>query len=104
MIGLLSPDPAIRELGTAVLRIEAFAEPFFGAAQVSFGVCRGTGNTLFPSALIFASMWVIRLTLAALLIPRLGLRGYWIAMAFELVCRGCFFLLYLKGRVLKKEE
>ena len=34
MIGMLSPVPEIRELGVAVLRIEAFAEPFFAAAIV----------------------------------------------------------------------
>ena len=36
MIGLLSPVTAIQDLGTSVLRIEAFAEPFFAAAIVAY--------------------------------------------------------------------
>ena len=31
MIGILTPDPAVRELGVTILRIEAFAEPLYGA-------------------------------------------------------------------------
>ena len=45
MIGLLSPVDEIRTLGTEVLRIEAFAEPFFAAAIVSYSVCVGAGDT-----------------------------------------------------------
>ena len=48
MIGLLSPVTAIQDLGTSVLRIEAFAEPFFAAAIVAYSVCVGAGDTLKP--------------------------------------------------------
>lgn len=51
MIGFLSPVPAIRELGAEVLRIEAFAEPFFAASIVSYSVCVGAGDTLKPAAM-----------------------------------------------------
>lgn len=69
MIGILTPDPAIRELGTAVLRIEAFAEPLFAASMVVAGVFRGAGDTLVPSILNFVSMWLVRIPLAAFLAP-----------------------------------
>ena len=49
MIGMLSPVNEIRELGVAVLRIEAFAEPFFAAAIVAYSVCVGAGDTFKPS-------------------------------------------------------
>ena len=64
MIGLLSPVTAIQDLGTSVLRIEAFAEPFFAAAIVAYSVCVGAGDTLKPSMINLGSMWLIRLTLA----------------------------------------
>ncbi len=98
MIGLLSPDAEIRALGAQVLRIEAFAEPMYAASIVASGVFRGAGDTLVPSCLNFCSMWLVRLPLSALLAPRLGLRGVWIAMTIELCVRGALFLIRLCGR------
>ncbi len=99
MIGFLSPVDEIRRLGTEVLRIEAFAEPFFAAAIVSYSVCVAAGDTLKPAAMSLFSMWCVRLTLAWWLSQSLGLRGVWIAMATELTFRGSIFLLRIwKGR------
>lgn len=99
MIGMLSPVAAIRELGTAVLRIEAFAEPFFAASIVTYSVCVGAGDTLKPAIMNLLSMWCVRLTLAALLAPHYGLKGVWFAMAVELTFRGTIFLVRLfRGR------
>lgn len=98
MIGLMSPDSAIRELGVSVLRIEAFAEPLFAAAIVGTGIFRGIGDTLMPTIINFMSMWLIRLPLAYFLAPILGLRGVWIGMALELTGRGFLYLLRLKTK------
>ncbi len=98
MIGLLSPVPEIQELGTAVLRIEAFAEPMYAASIVASGVFRGAGDTLIPSCLNFCSMWLVRLPLSAFLAPRFGLRGVWFAMCAELCVRGILFLIRLKRK------
>lgn len=98
MIGILSPDPEIRRMGTEVLRIEAFAEPMYAASIVASGVFRGAGDTLAPSCLNFFSMWVIRLPLAAFLSKRYGLVGVWVAMAVELCVRGILFLIRLSGK------
>ena len=102
MIGMLSPVEAIRELGTCVLRIEAFAEPFFAAAIVTFSVCVGAGDTLRPSLINLGTMWLVRLTLAAALATHYGLEGVWFAMATELTLRGLIFLVHLvRGKWLK---
>ena len=82
MIGLLSPVADIQVLGTSVLRIEAFAEPFFAAAIVAYSVCIGAGDTLKPSLINLGSMWLIRLTLAYALATLV--RSSWC-----LVCYGC---------------
>ena len=95
MIGVLSPVEVIRELGTTVLRIEAFAEPFFGAAIVTAAVCVGAGDTLKPALINLGSMWFVRLTLAYYLSQSMGLKGVWIAMAIELTFRGIAFLIRL---------
>lgn len=96
MIGVLTPNEEIRNLGAAVLRIEAFAEPFYAASIVASGALRGAGDTLVPSCMNFASMWCVRIPLAAILAPRVGLYGVWIAMCVELCFRGILFNTRLK--------
>ena len=97
MIGILSPDETIRQLGTTILRIEAFAEPLYAASIVANGVFRGAGDTLVPSCMNFVSMWCVRIPLAALLANSLALEGVWIAMCLELCFRGSIFLIRLKS-------
>jgi len=98
MIGVMSPDPQVIELGARVLRIEAFAEPLFAASIVAAGVFRGAGDTLMASVFNFVSMWGVRLPLSALLAPRMGLVGVWIAMALDLSVSGVLFLLRLRSK------
>lgn len=102
MISLLSPNLEVQELGTQILRIEAFAEPLYAASIVVSGVLRGTGDTLIPSMMNFFSMWVVRLPLSWLLAKTLGLKGVWIAMCIELCFRGTIFLIRLyQGKWIK---
>lgn len=97
IIGIMTPVEEIRTLGTEILRIEAFAEPMFAASIVAYGVFVGVGNTFVPSLMNFGSIWGVRLTLAALLAPAMGLRGVWLAMCIELCFRGTIFLIRLWG-------
>lgn len=95
IIGVMTPVEEIRALGTAILRIEAFAEPMFAASIVAYGVFVGVGNTLVPSLMNFGSIWGVRLVLAAWLAPTMGLKGVWTAMCVELCFRGMIFLARL---------
>ncbi len=97
MMGIMSVDPEVVSLGARVLRIEAFAEAFYAAAIVGVGVCAGAGNTTVPTVLNLATMWVLRIGLALILTPRMGLVGYWIAMCIELSLRGILFLIYVRS-------
>lgn len=96
IIGLMTPVEEIRQLGVMALRIEAFAEPMFAASIVAYGVFIGAADTLVPCLMNFFSIWAVRLSLAALLAPSLGLKGVWIAMCVELCFRGAIFLIRLK--------
>ena len=98
MMAILTPDPEIIALGTRVLRIEAFAEPMFGASIVAGGVFQGTGSTLVPTLFNLGTMWGIRLPLARLAAPRWGLPGVWTAMCLELCVRGILYLIRLVGK------
>lgn len=97
MMRILSTDPEVVALGARVLRIEAFAEAFYAASIVGFGVCAGAGDTLLPTVLNFGTMWLVRIGLALILTPLYGLVGYWIAMCTELSIRGILFLLYVRS-------
>lgn len=96
LMALLTPDLAVQELGTQILRLEAFAEPMYGAAIVANGILRGKGDTIWPACLNFLSIWGIRIPLAAFLAKQVGLFGAWIAMGVELDARGLLFLWRLK--------
>ena len=98
MMAILTPDPKIIALGTRVLRIEAFAEPMFGASIVAGGVFQGTGSTLVPTLFNLGTMWGIRIPLARLAAPRWGLPGVWTAMCLELCVRGILYLIRLVGK------
>ena len=95
-MAMMTPAEEVRRLGVEVLRIEAFAEPMFAAAIVSYGVFVGAAKTLVPSIMNLVSIWGVRISLAALLAPSMGLRGVWIAMCIELCFRGFIFLVKLK--------
>ena len=95
MMGLLTPEQSVCTLGTGVLRIEAFAEPLYGASIVASGALRGAGDTLMTSVLNFGSIWLVRLPLGFFLARQYGLTGVWIAMCIELCVRGTLFLIRL---------
>ena len=95
MIGFMTTNQNIIELGPSALRIEAFAEPMFAAAIVSCSIFVSAGFTLFPSLMNLGSMWLVRIPMAYYLASRMGLDGVWVAIAFELCFRGAIFLIAL---------
>lgn len=101
MISLLSPDPAVIDIGSRILRIEAFAEPFFAASIVTTGIFRGMGKTIFSTILNLSTMWFVRIPLAAYLAAKYGLIGVWSAMCIQLIVCGTLFVAVLT-MVIKK--
>lgn len=102
LMDLFTPVKEIAELGSQALRIEAWAEPMFAASIVAYGVMIGVGDTILPAIMNFGSIWLVRIPLAAILAPTMGLAGVWTAMCIELTFRGAIFLWRLiKGSWLK---
>ena len=101
IIDFFSNDPTVIRLGAAMLRIEAFAEPFFAIANVVGGVLRGAGDTKWPFYISLAGMWIIRVPVAFVLINvfNWGLHAVWVGMAIDLTLRGLLSLwrLYKRG-------
>jgi putative MATE family efflux protein len=105
LMSLMTPVDEIIAIGAQCLRIEAFAEPMFAASIVINGIFIGAGDTLRPAIMSLASMWGVRLSLAALLATTYGLPGVWTAMAIELTFRGLIFMVRLmQGGWMKKME
>lgn len=104
MMALLTPNLQVQQLGSHVLKIEAFAEPMYAASIVVSGALRGAGDTLIPSIMNFGSLWLVRLPLSYFLAESCGLTGVWIAMCTELIFRGMIFLIRLYGERWRKEE
>lgn len=103
LMSIMSPVEEVILQGTEILRIEAWAEPMFAAAIVANGVFIGAGDTIIPAIMSLGSMWAVRLTLAATLAPKYGLKGVWTAMAIELTFRGSIFIVRLfKGKWTEK--
>ena len=98
LMGFMSPVPEVVDLGARCLRVEAWAEPLFAAAIISYGVFVGAGYTLVPCGINLVSMWIVRLGLSAIMVGTMGLYGVWMAMAIELCFRGIVYLLWLASK------
>lgn len=99
MMSILTNVTAIHDLGVEVLRIEAWAEPLYAASIVVYGAFIGMSDTMVPAVMNFGSIWAVRIPLAALMAPTLGLQGVWIAMAIELSFRGLIFIIRLRRKL-----
>lgn len=100
IIRIFSDDPQVIALGSQVLRIEAFAEPFFAIASVVGGVLRGAGDTKWPFYISLAGMWLLRVPVAYVLINGFGwsLHAVWVGMALDLIVRGLISFWRFKKR------
>ena len=80
IIDLFTDDTETILLAAQMLRIEAFAEPLYGASIVVTGVLRGAGDTLVSSLMNFFSLWAVRVVLSFLLVGSYGLVGVWLSL------------------------
>lgn len=104
LMSILSKDAQVISLGAECLKLEAFAETMYAVSIVAYGAFVGAGDTLAPSVMNFASMWVVRIGLALVLTPAMGLIGYWVAMVIDLNFRGLIFLIRLLGKKWMKKQ
>ncbi|MGI6433285.1 MAG: MATE family efflux transporter [Sphaerochaetaceae bacterium] len=90
LLGMLTKDQQVVVLGAKVLRIEAFAQPFFALSIVGSGILRGAGDTKWPFINSVIGMWGVRLLPASILILGFnkGLEAAWMCMVADLIIRG----------------
>lgn len=98
LISLLTPDAAVRRIGTMLIRICAFEQPFNAFCIVTSGALRGAGDTRVPFYYALATMWGVRILFAWLVgtVLGAGVAGFWWAMVADLGLRS--LLLYTRFR------
>ena len=98
LISLLTPDAEVRRIGTMLIRICAFEQPFNAVSIVTAGALRGAGDTKVPFYYALVSMWGVRILFAWLLgtVLGFGVAGFWWAMVADLGVRS--LLLFLRFR------
>lgn len=83
------------QIGSEMLRLVAFSEPFFGLMIVLEGISYGMGRTKHVFACEAVSMWGIRIlgTFLCVNVFGLGLRAVWLCMIADNICKAV--LLYM---------
>ena len=61
LVGLFSTDERVIDLGSTVLKMVAFSEPFYGVSIIAEGLLMGVGNTLTPFLCGITGMWLVRI-------------------------------------------
>ncbi len=61
MMSLFNKDVAVISLGTAVLRMVAVTEPFYGVSLILEGMLQGVGKTRTPFVFNILGMWGVRI-------------------------------------------
>lgn len=100
LIDIFSNDPQVIDLGGYVLRIEAFAQPFFAMQMVSSGALRGAGDTKYPFIYSLIGMWAVRVVTAVVLVKVFDMQlvGAWIAMVANITVSGILIFTRLRRR------
>lgn len=87
---------AVAFLGSEMLQLVSFSEPFFGLMIVMEGISYGMGKTKHIFACESASMWGIRIagTYLCVKILGLGLSAVWICMIADNICKSVLMFLF----------
>ena len=98
LMGFFTNDPQVIALGTTVLKMVAFNEPFFGLYIISEGIYYGLGRTKYPFVVEFGGMWLVRIisTYIGIHFVGFGLVGVWCCMIADNVIKAILLTAPLK--------
>ncbi|MCM1227434.1 MAG: MATE family efflux transporter [Clostridium sp.] len=101
LMRIFSHDENVIALGTAVLRMVAVSEPFYGVPIVIEGIMQGLGKTVAPFVYNVLGMWLVRIigTFICTQLLGYGLVSAWGCMiAHNLLLFVLFVIHYLTGK------
>lgn len=95
LMSLLSTNVKVIELGTKMLKLVAFSEPFFGLMIVSEGIYYGQSKTRYPFIVETFCMWGIRILFTFLVVKvyHMGLTQVWYCMIADNVVKAALLSL-----------
>lgn len=97
LMGIFVADPGVMQAGDLAMRISLLMMPATALSFVVNGALRGAGDTRFPVVVRAAGTWGMRLPLATLLIPLLGLPGARLAMTLDFWTQGLLAYWRFRG-------
>ena len=100
LMGLFSRSEEVVALGSAVLRMVAVSEPFYGFSIIVEGMMQGVGRTREPFLFNTSGMWLVRIvgTFICTRLLGLGLVSAWGCMiAHNLLLFLLYGLCYVRG-------
>lgn len=108
LMSIFTNSKTVVDIGSAMLKLVAFSEPFFGLMIVMEGIFYGLGKTKYPFIVETISMWCVRIlmTYFCVKIWHLGLKYVWYCMIADNVCKAILLFLPLlisKNRLLSIE-
>lgn len=100
LVRIFSASEEVIELGSAVLRMVALSEPFYGFSIIIEGMMQGVGKTKEPFVFNIIGMWLIRIvgTFICTQILGYGLVAAWACMiAHNMFLFVMFMICYIQG-------
>ncbi len=100
LMSLFTPSAAVVEIGSEMLKLVAFSEPFFGLMVVMQGILYGMGRTKYAFFAEAISMWGVRILFTYLVVHvwHLSLREVWYCMIACNVCKAVLLTLPFIGK------
>ncbi|MDO5415989.1 MAG: MATE family efflux transporter, partial [Lachnospiraceae bacterium] len=93
VFSLFISEADVVPMGMEYLRILGYSQLFMSMESMTAGALSGLGKT-FQCSVIMILLTVIRIPLAMLLGPALGLNGIWWALSISSITKGIVFFLY----------
>jgi putative MATE family efflux protein len=93
IVGFFTDDATVIEIGAHYLIVNGIAQPIMAVNMVLSGALRGAGDAVTPLWISALTLWGLRIPLAIILGPVLGLGadGVWYAMLASIVISTLFF-------------
>lgn len=95
LMSLFTNSDQVARIGSEMLKVVAFSEPFFGLMVVMEGIFYGLGKPKYAFFVETFSMWGVRILLAFVCVRiwNLGLREVWYCMIADNVCKAVLLTL-----------
>lgn len=95
LMNLLTSSGTVALLGSKMLKLVAFSEPFFGLMIVLEGIYYGLGKTKYVFVTETASMWLVRIVFTFLCVKvlNLGLQEIWYCMIADNIFKACLLAI-----------